>query len=324
MATTTNVTTTYAGEFAGKYIGAALLSQNSLKPELSVFTVKQNIADKQVVKTLSTTDNMIANASCDFTPTGTITLDERVLDPKRLQINVETCKADFVGDWEAVEMGYSQFKNMPPKFSDFITMRILARAAAKTEGNLWSGDGSVAGEFDGVETQIALDANLPAAQEVAGTSVTAANVIDELGKIVDATPTRLRTMEGFQINVSANIFYAYTRALGGFATGGLGANGVNGQGTMWAQPNLEVLTFDGVRVVKCNGMTDDTAIATYQDNLWFGTGLLADHTTLRLLDMADIDGSENVRMIARYSAGTQYGFAQDIVTYGITNAANPA
>jgi hypothetical protein len=322
MPTTTNVTTTYAGKFAGQYIGSALLAQRSLDPSLGIFTVKPNIAHKQVVKTLSTTDTMITDASCDFTDTGVLTLNERVLEPKRLQINVETCKADFVDDWEAEQMGFSQFKKMPKKLSDFIVARLIARHMAKTEVDLYSGDASNGGEFSGVETLIAADANLPAAQEVAGTTVDASNVIDELGKIVDATPTRLRVQPDFQINVAPNVFYAYVRALGGFATGGLGANGVNGQGTTWASANMEESTFDGIRIVKANGMTANTAIATATSNLWFGTGLLADHNQVKLLDMADLDGSENVRFVARYSAGVQYGFAEDIVTYGITNAAN--
>ena len=203
-----------------------------------------------------------------------------------------------------------------------ISASLIARHMAKTETDLYSGDSANGGEFSGIETLIAADANLPAAQEVTGTTVDASNVIDELGKIVDATPTRLRVQPDFQINVAPNIFYAYIRALGGFATGGLGANGVNGQGTTWASANMEESTFDGIRIVKANGMTANTAIATTTSNLWFGTGLLADHNQVKLLDMADLDGSENVRFVARYSAGVQYGFAEDIVTYGITNAVN--
>ena len=40
--------------------------------------------------------------------------------------------------------------------------------------------------------------------------------------------------------------------------------------------------------------------------------------------MADIDGSQNVRVIMRFLAGVQYGIVEDIVTYGIVNAVNPA
>ena len=51
--------------------------------------------------------------------------------------------------------------------------------------------------------------------------------------------------------------------------------------------------------------------------LFFGTGLLSDHQEVKVLDMADLDGSQNVRVIMRFTAGVQYGVSEDIVTYGI-------
>jgi len=63
-------------------------------------------------------------------------------------------------------------------------------------------------------------------------------------------------------------------------------------------------------------------ICTYKENLYFGTGLLSDHNEVKLIDMADIDGSQNVRIVMRFTAGVQYSVVEDIVTYGITNSAN--
>jgi hypothetical protein len=315
MATTTNVTTTYAGEFAGKYIGAALLSGNTLAQ--GGITIMPNVKFKSVIKRLDLA-SLTANASCDFTPTGTVTLDERILQPKELQVNLELCKSDFRDDWEAIQMGYSAFDNLPPKFSDYIIARVAEQVAQKTEQDIWAGTAG-AGAFDGFSTLIAADANLPAAQEIAGTTVDAANVIDELGKIVDAVPTRLYGKEDLHIYVAQNIFRAYKRALGGFGASGLGANGVDMKGN---NQDIDVLYFDGVKIFMANGLADDTAICTSKDNLYFGTGLLSDHNEVKLLDMADLDGSQNVRLVMRYTAGVQYGFASDMVTYGIANSAN--
>ena len=316
MATTTNVTTSYAGEFAGKYIGAALLSGNTLAQ--GGIEIKPNVKYKEVVKRLDL-DGLIANASCDFTPTGTVTLTERILQPKELQVNIELCKDDFESDWEAVQMGYSAHDNLPPSFAEFIIARVAAKVAEKTEQDIWSG-ADAAGSFDGFATLLAADADLPAAQEVTGTTVDAANVIAELGKVVDAIPSSLYGREDLFIYVSQNIARAYIRSLGGFGANGLGGSGTMAQGTQWY--NGGELAFDGVKLFVANGLADDTAIATSKDNLYFGTGLLADHNEVKLLDMADLDGSQNVRMVMRYTAGVQYGIVQDIVTYGIVNGAN--
>ena len=113
---------------------------------------------------------------------------------------------------------------------------------------------------------------------------------------------------------------AYVRALGGYAASGLGANGFSGEGNMWY--NGQALSFDGIPVVMAQGMSSNVAIATTKDNLWFGTGLLSDHNEVRVLDMADLDGSQNVRVIMRMSGGVQYADATDVVTYGIVNAVN--
>ena len=122
------------------------------------------------------------------------------------------------------------------------------------------------------------------------------------------------------IYVSQNIARAYVRALGGFGASGLGANGTNNMGTQWW--NNGSLSFDGVKIFVANGMAANTAIAAQKSNLFFGTGLLNDLNTVKLIDMADLDGSENVRVVVRFTAGVQYGIVEDIVTYGITNSAN--
>lgn len=317
MATTTSITTTYAGEFAGKYVAAALLSANTI--DKNGITVKPNVKYKEVLKKVGT-DAILKDATCDFTATSTVTLTERILQPEEFQVNLQLCKKDFKSDWEAVSMGYSAFDTLPKNFADFILGHVAAKVAAKNETNIWSGVNANSGEFDGFATLLAADAALPAAQEVAGTTVTAANVITELGKIVDAIPSALYTNEGLRIYVSQNIAKAYVRALGGFGASGLGSNGANNQGTMW-YTNGELM-FDGIKLFVANGLASNKAIATTMDNLYFGTGLLSDLNTVKLIDMADLDGSENVRVVMRMTAGVQYANVEDIVTYGITNSAN--
>ena len=56
-------------------------------------------------------------------------------------------------------------------------------------------------------------------------------------------------------------------------------------------------------------------VAAQKSNLFFGTGLLADHNEVKLIDMADLDGSQNVRVVMRFTAGVQYGIGSDIVLY---------
>ena len=308
MATTTSITSTYAGEFAGKYIAAALLSGSTI--ENGGIEVKPNVKYKEVIKKAATDANVIKDATCDFTATGELTLTERILSPEEFQVNLELCKQDFRSDWEAVQMGYSAYDNLPPKFSDFLIGHVAGLVAEKTEQNIWRGVTANAGEFDGFVTLATADADV---NDVVGTTVTSANVIDELGKIVDAIPSALYGKEDEYIYISQNIARAYVRALGGFGAAGLGANGTNAQGTQWW--NNGALSFDGVKVFVANGLADNTAMAAQKSNLYFGTGLLSDMNEVKVLDMGDLDGSQNCRVIMRYTSGVQYGIGSDIVLY---------
>ena len=317
MATTTSITTTYAGEFASKYISAALLSASTI--ENGGIEVMPNVKYKSVIQKIAT-DGIVKDATCDFSATSTVTLSERIITPEEFQVNLQLCKKDFHSTWEAVSMGYSSFDSLPPSFADFLIGHVAAKVAEKTEQNIWSGATANAGEFNGFAALLAADAALPAAQEVAGTTVTASNVIAELGKVVDAIPAKLYGKEDLYIYVSQNIARAYVRALGGFAASGLGANGTNAMGTQWF--NNGSLSFDGIKIFVANGLAANTAIAAEKSNLFFGTGLLSDQNEVKVIDMSDVDGSQNVRVVLRFSAAVQYGIVEDIVTYGITNSAN--
>jgi len=304
-----SITSTYAGEFAGKYIAAALLSGDTIAK--GGIEVKPNIKYKEVIKKVATS-GLIANGSCDFTNAGDVTLTERIIQPEEFQVNLQLCKTPFVSDWEAVQMGYSAFEKMPPKFSDFLIGQISAEVAAKNETNIWNGANASAGEYDGLVTLFKADADV---SDITGTTVTHANVIAEMGKVVDACPSTIYGKEDLNLYVSQNVAKAYVRALGGYSIG-VGANGIGDQGQMWY--NGQGLSFDGVQIFMAPGLSDNQMVLAQKSNLYFGTGLLNDMNLVKVLDMADLDGSQNVRFIMRYTASVQYGYGSEVVLYDPT------
>jgi len=155
MSTTQSITTTYAGEFAGKYIAAALLSAPTL--EKGGITIMPNVKYKQVIKRVAT-DDIIKNATCDFDPTSTVTLTERILQPESFQVNLQLCKSDFRADWDAIQMGYSAFDVLPKSFADFLIAHAAEKVAAGMETSIWRGVNATAGQFAGIMTQLTTDA----------------------------------------------------------------------------------------------------------------------------------------------------------------------
>ena len=297
MATTTSITTTYAGEFAGEYIAAALLSGVTLSQ--GGVSIKPNIKYKEVIKKLSM-NSILKDASCDFNPTSNVTLTERILQPEEFQVNLQLCKKDFRQDWDAQSMGFSQYDNLPKKFSDFLIAQVAAKVAQKTEQNIWQGATANNGEFDGFQALLAADGDVV---DVAGTTLSASNIIAELGKVVDAIPSAVYGKEDLKIYIptSAAKFYIQAQAALGYRE-------------LYHVGKTD-MNFQGIPLFTASGLGANKMVAAESSNLFFGTGLLNDWQEVKLIDMADIDGSQNVRVVLRGSAGVQHGIGGDIVLY---------
>ena len=298
---------TYAGEFSGKYIAAALLSASTL--DSGAISILPNVKFKSVIQK-GATDDIVKDASCDFvTNQGTLTLSEAILQPDEFQVNLQLCKKDLHDSWTAEQMGFSAHDNLAPSFAEFVIAHVSAKVADKTEKNIWSGATANSGEFDGFTAKLTADTDVI---DVAAATVTSANVVEELGKVVDAIPTAVYGQEDLTLYVSSNVARAYVRALGGFASG-IGANGSDNKGTQWY--NGGELSFDGINIFVAKGLGDNKVIASTKSNLYFGTGILNDQNEVKVIDMSDIDGSQNVRVIMRFTAGVQHVFGGDIVLY---------
>lgn len=304
--------TTYAGTFAGKYLSASLLSAPTL--DNGGITILPNVAYKQVLQNLST-GSIVANANCDFqTGGGVVTLTEKVLTTKELQVNIQLCKSDLMQTWQASEMGYSSYGAMPKSFDDFLIAHVSAKVASATEANIWNGSAG-AGTFDSIKTLALADSSVIDVVGLTGASLNASVIIAEMGKVVDAIPASLYGKEGLKLYVSQKIAKLYVRALAGFGANGLGGSGTNAQGTQWYTNGS--LSFDGIPIFMANGLGADNMIATTTDNLFFGCGLLNEKNIVQTIDMSPIDGSLNYRVIMRYNAGVQIGVGSDVVLYGV-------
>jgi hypothetical protein len=296
------ITSNYAGEFAGKYVAAAVLSANTIAN--NGVTVIPNVKYKTTLKK-AVVSGLVTDATCDFTDVGVVTLSDKVLTVAEKQVNIQLCKTPFEQDWEAVSMGYSAFDSMPTTFSDFFIAKMLKDIALDTENFLWNAT-------NGLGKLLKTDGASVVATPLA---ITSANVIAEMGRVVDAIPAALYGTEDLRIFVSQNVAKAYVRALGGFSVAATSNAGVNALGTTWY--NGGELTFDGVTIFVANGLPANTMVAAQISNLFVGFGLADDQNIVKTIDMQDIDGSKNVRFIARFTRGLQVGIGADAVTYGI-------
>jgi hypothetical protein len=309
--------TTYSGEAAAGYIAAALLSANTLDKKL--VTIMPNVKYKSVIQKLDVS-GIVQDASCDFVTSGSVAIAEQVLTPKELQVNLELCKQEFVASWEALQLGFSAFDEIPKSFNDFLISYVGGKVAEATEEAIWKGT-NANGSFPGFQTAFSASiaaggagAVLPArvsggTSAIISGSITSTNVLSVMDSVVATIPDTVYGKQDLLLYVGTGVAKAYQQALSG---NGLAVNGWNNQMNVGEKP----FNFNGIEIVLCPGMGANKIVAAQKSNLFFGTGLMSDYNETRVLDMANIDGSQNYRIIMRYTAGTQFGVGQDIVYFG--------
>lgn len=299
MAITVN--SNFAGRAAGFYVSAALKASNSL----DYLTMIENIKFKSNVQALNQTVNSVVDATCDFTAAGTLALTEKVLEPKNLQVNMDICKETLLSSWEALQMRAGAGAPPPASFDDYVISYMGEIIAEATENSIWVGT-NVAGQFNGFNgaaTGLLLPGvDATVVQSAATAAYTAANIIANLQQAVADIPVAALGKEDLHIYMSQRTYQYYISAVS--TLGYVNAYNMNGD---------YVPMFEGYKIAVCNGMIENQLVIAQKSNLFFGTDLLSDATRINLMDMAQLDGSDNIRMVARYSAGVQTGTGADIV-----------
>ena len=301
MAFTT--TSNFAGKAAGFYISAALKQANSLE----YLTLIENIKYKSNIQRMAGSD-VVADATCDFTDAGTLALTEKVLEPKNLQINLDLCKSTLLDSWEALQMRAGAGAPPPASFDDYVISYMGEIIAQATEESIWAGT-AVAGKFNGflgaVTGLLLPGVDATVVQSSASGAYTTGNIIANLQTLtadMAANISAVLRKEDLHIYMSPKTYALYVSAVSALTS------------FPYANMNEDYTpVFEGYKIAVCNGMADNQVVAAEKSNMFFGTDLLSDATRITLMDMAALDGSDNMRLVARYSAGVQTGVGADIV-----------
>jgi len=298
-----NVTSNYSGGVFGQYISAALKEAKSLEG----LTVLENIKLKQSIRKMAGS-SLVADATCDFTDAGTLALTEAVLEPKNLQINVDLCKKTLLSGWEAEEMKAGAFNRTAPTFDQYVLAYFGELIADSVENSIWSGADATAGEFEGFLTAttgaFAVNGNVVQTDNDggAGTAYTAANIIANLQTLVAGIPANVYGRDDLRIYMNMKTYRFYISAIS--TLGYVNAYSMNGD---------YIPMFEGITIQPCPGMPDNQLVAAETSNLFYGTDLLSDDTNIKMLDMTSLDGSDNMRVVAKFSGGVQIGIGADAV-----------
>ena len=304
MPTTMTVNSNYVGSVAGEITGAAFKEAQTIKENL--VTVLPDIDFQMSLRKISYTNGRVDYA-CGFTPTGAVTLSEVLLTPKKIMNAQEICKEDLRQIWSSASMGFSAHNdNMPKDVEAALLNEILQDTAQATDLDIWGGVAATTGRIGGFIELFAADGDIIKANNgittLAG-AITKANVQTEIEKVLEAVPVSLRRKKNTVFLVSSNVALAYEQAL---ISAGI-SNGMGG-----AEMNL---AYGSTKITVVDALPDNTFVVYEVKNLYFGTGLMADHNEIRIKDMDESDLSGNVRYKMVYTGGVQYINPTEIVWY---------
>ena len=308
MAFTT--TSNFAGKAAGFYIAQSLKEAKSL----DFLTMIENIKYKSNIQRMAGS-SVVVDATCDFTDAGTLALTEKVLEPKNLQINLDLCKSTLLDSWEALQMRAGAGAPPPASFDDYVISYMGEVIASATETSIWAGVANAGGDFIGFTGAGAAgwlrNGNDATVQQGvlsggAGVAPTAGTIIADLQVAVDTIPAAVIGKDDLYIYINQQNWHMYIQAqsaLGSFPYGNMSDDYTK--------------QFNGIKIAVVNGLQNAAIVVAQKSNLFFGTDLLSDGLSssprINLLDMSSLDGSDNMRMVCRYSAGTQTGVGADCV-----------
>jgi len=293
-----SLTKLYAGEEAAGFISASLLSGETLAK--GNITVLPNVTYKVNLKSFDLSASSVVDATCDFTDAGDITYVEKALTPDNFGLNKQMCKKDWLSTYAGSQMRAGLDGTLPANFQEYIIGHAGALVGQEVEKSIWQGAAATTGEFDGFEALAAADGTVV---DVAGATLSAANIVAELGKVRDAIKDANYGQEdlGIYIGTAAMKFY------------------ISAQATLGYQDQFHVgvseANFEGTKLILAPGMSANKMIAARKTNLFFATDLASDMAEVRVLDMTENDGSDNVRLVMKWNAGVGFATGSDVVLY---------
>jgi hypothetical protein len=294
MATTTTVSSNYAGRDAGVIIGQAFKTIDTI--EKNAVTIAENVNHKLSLRKIAYTNGTTAY-TCGFAPAGTIVLNENLIEPFKFKNDFDVCKEDFRATWsDGIMGGGAANPTAPSDIMDAIQAEVLGAIGEKLETDIWQSSVN----FDGFLTLFAADGDVN--KPTADAAVTEANVLAKyLKPALAAVPIALRNKDlVFAVSPDVAQYYAFYLSTQGITYG----NGNSDFALAFGRHTLTVL----------NGLPANTVVIYERKNLVFATGLTADHNQVALVDEDEIGLlTGKVRGKVVYNVGVGYYNAEEIV-----------
>ena len=294
---------------------SALLAANPEAFYSKAYLSEENVADnyrllpgvksKTKLATVLFSDVLKAS-SCPFdAPTDDLSAVE--IDVCALSAMAQICQFDLEQSFVALQMAKGSNGDFSvPSFMDFYWNEMAKAIGQSIELIRWQGDteseDAILALCDGYEKIIC------AAQGVEGLyagAINSGNVLTQFAAVfAAASPAIIRKKADLRLYVSTNVANAYELAA------------AQGNTLTYVTETLN-LTYLGVKVVACEGMSDNTIVLTLKDNLIYAFDAEGDDKALKAVNLSDTVAEPYIRTRANMKVGFTVVNPSEVVMYNV-------
>ncbi len=293
--------TTYYGKDADGFYSTALIKGTSKEN----FTLIPNVKSKVKMASINL-GTIVQEDGCSFNASGDATLAQKTLEVCDLKVNLEICTETFWSTYLAEKSRAGSNNNeIPADFNTYLVDLIAKKTASELENTVWKGNQSsspIVGICDGLIKEMLADGTVV---DVAGATLSTSNIVSKLEAVYAVIPDAIINEPDMRIFVSVSAAKLYKQAQAAVATG---------NGTYYI--GGKELDFLGIKIVECPGMPANTMVAAQVSNIWYGTDLLSDENSVKLIDMSSTTGDNTVRFLTSFKFGVSYAKGAEVVLFG--------
>jgi len=299
MALTDN--TTFYGKDAEGFF-KKVLTTGVAKNELSLIP---NVKSK-IKLAYSDLGNILQADDCSFSATGEGTLNQKTMEVCDLKVNLEYCATTFEANYLSLQLraGSNSEEVMPASYAEFVVDYVAEKVSSDLEKVMFQGNTATASYpyslCDGLNKLLLADSDVIDVSATA--SLTSANVVTELNRVLDQVPAEVRQEANFKIFVSQQIAFAYKQA-----------QAVT-QGGLFLVGDKE-LNYLGYRLIPTSGLSAKQMIAFNSEKVYFLTDLTSDWDEIIMIPQRNISGARTERFATSLKFGVNYLYGNEIVFY---------
>ena len=295
FASTLTNSTTYSGEESESFILKAFTASKFVG-SLPAQNIISDIQYKQKIGKVDGSNLVQVGDNCTFNDSGTVVVSEAILEPKPFFINVQLCYEDLEPIYNTLNTGALNEQELSNAFRDALVELFVSQMNYTTQDVFINGIFDATGttaltQFSGIDEQIL------SGTTVTGATITSANIIASLSKLVGTVPENVLEQGDLTIYMNRKTLQLYFDALAALAS-------LTPLDTM--SPNYMGIPIITVPTIKAGRM-----YIMQTSNIFVGVGAMDEFSAVDVIDMKPLGQGNNVRVILQGKCDVKLGWAAE-------------